>query len=184
MIKSNFLFFIFNYYPIILNILILITITIPSKNNKSNPITLTLLLIFITFLISLKINYLINSWSSYILFLIIIGGLIIIFIYIVRVANNELFLLNYKFLIINLLKIIPLIIIFLLINPSHFINNNNNTNLWFDTLINNFSLDLYEPYLIPFNDNILFIINYLFYSIICIINICYKFKSPLRQLFF
>lgn len=180
MIKSNFLFIIINLYPIILNIIIIIILSSPSKNNKFNPINLILILILLTILISLKINYYTNSWRSFTLFLIIIGGLIIIFIYITRIANNELFKFNYKVLLINSIKILPLIFIIFILNLNLYDWNRSNT--WYNFNINNISLNFSEIYIKPYNNNTYFIINYLFYSIICIINICYKFKLPLRQL--
>lgn len=174
-----------NFSPILFNIFIIIIISFPSKNNKFNPITLTFILILLTLLISIKIYLIINSWRPYILFLIIIGGLIIIFIYITSLTNNELFSIHFKYILLNIIKILPLIFIFLYLWLINFLPNEaNNSNIWFNNIFINYYLNFYELNSSNIYENSLFIINYLFFSIICIINICYKLKSPLRQLFF
>nr|AZL93383.1 NADH dehydrogenase subunit 6 [Pimpla luctuosa] len=177
----NLTFMYYNFYPILLNFLMLMILSLPSKFNKFNPINLTLLLIMLTILISLKLNMMINSWSSYIIFLIMIGGLMIIFMYIMSLANNELFSFNFKYMILNSIKFLPLMIFFLMMMKLYFYWNNNF--IWYNYLNLNFNLNFYEIYHSNYSKMIFFIMNYLFYSMICIMNICYKMKLPLRQLF-
>lgn len=173
-------------FPLILNIIIIILIIIPSKINKFHPIILIFLLIIITLLISIKINFIYNSWLSFILLLIIIGGLIVIFIYITRLTNNELFYFNIKLILLNFLKITPILILFYFIYNQYKFNRFNIQDSWIITkyayLYNQININIIY---IKFNNkSTFFIIIYLYYSIICIINICYKFKSPLRQLIY
>lgn len=174
--------------PLIINIRILFFIIIPSKINKINPITLIIILILITFLICLKINFFKKSLIPFILFLIIIGGLIVIYMYITSLSNNEFLSFNFKILLINLIKFIPLFIIFLfLINQFYqlILNNNNLINLNPEIdLFNKNNIYLNIIYKENNNKSSYYIILYLYYSIICIINICFKLKSPLRQLSF
>lgn len=174
------------FFPTILNLLIILIIIIPSKINKFHPITILIILITITFLICLKINFLKKSIISFILFLIIIGGLIVIYLYITRLANNELFSFNYIFWITNFLKTLPFIILFILIiikfHPiilNYSIESFQLTNI-FEINFKYFNLIYKESN----NKSSYFIILYLYYSIICIINICYKLKAPLRQILF
>lgn len=115
--------------------------------------------------------------------LIIIGGLIVIFIYITRLNNNTLFKFNLLNIKKNLFKFLILIFFFLLIFKINLIFNNNqdlfNYNLNFNEEKNNISIiKLFNINKIP----IIFIIIYLYFSLICIINICYKIKTPLRQI--
>lgn len=71
------------------------------------PLSLGIILIFQTLLICFSVNIIINIyWISYIIYLIILGGLLIIFIYICSVASNE---------IINPLKNILFIFVLFLI---------------------------------------------------------------------
>lgn len=72
------------------------------------PISIGVLLFLQTSLTTLFISRNINSsWTAIIIFIIFIGGLLILFIYMRRIACNEKFKLNLKFLIFILILIIP-----------------------------------------------------------------------------
>lgn len=185
MIKQLSLILIF--LPIIFNLIIILILIFPSKINNFHPITLLIILIIITLIICLKINFLIYSWIPIILFLIIIGGLIIIFIYITSLRNNEFFNINFNFFLINLIKILPLIILIIyLIIIFNFILLNFNFESFnlFNFLNNKYYNIINILYKEIYNKTSYFIILYLYFTIICIINICYKFKAPLRQISF
>lgn len=182
MIKSITLL-IFNY-SFILNILIIFIIIIPIKNIKFHPIILLIILISSTIIITIKINLIFKNWIPFILFLTVIGGLIIIYIYITRLANNEFFKINFFKLLNLFFKIIILLILLIfLFKKLNFISWNNQ-DCW--NLINFLEkkneLNFREIYNLNYI-SILTLIFYLYFSIICIINICYKFNSPLRQLY-
>lgn len=173
--------------PIFINLLIIIIIITPSKNITPPPIIIILILIIIIFIISIKINFINYNWISFILFLTIIGGLIIIYIYITSIANNELFFINLKLLLINLIKISPFWLIYIFLNLKNneiniFILNNLE---YYSIQKINFNLSIFNNLYKENNNNITyFIIIYLYYTIIIIINICYKYKAPLRQIIF
>lgn len=180
MIKSNLIILIL---PFLLNFFILFIIIIPIKK-KIHPIILIFILISIVILLSIKINFIFKSWIPFIIFLTIIGGLIIIYIYITRLANNEFIEIKipnlFNFIIKFLIIILPLL--FLIFKINLFYNNQESWN--FIILIEKKNeLNLTEIYNLNYNSIIIFIF-YLFISIICIINICYKSNSPLRQLYF
>lgn len=181
MLKSI-IFNLYIYYPIFINILIITILITPEKINKFHPLTLIIILIIITLIISFKINFINYSWIPFFLFLILIGGLIIIYIYISRLSNNKIFLTNYKLIAINLLKITPLLNIyyFLYLIYNDQINSQDLWNLQIDNLINQFNINII--YIKLNNKSLYFIIFYLYYTIICVINICYKNNIPLRQL--
>lgn len=170
-------------YPLLINLIIIFLLITPSKLNKFHPISLIFILIILTSIISLKINYIYKSWLSFILFLTIIGGLIVIFLYITRLTNNELFFLNIKIIFINFLKIIFIVILIYLIyyNLNIFFFNSNLNKSFYNYIfiwdLNNINF-LYKKI---YNKSTIFIIFYLYYSIIIIINICSNYKSPLRQ---
>lgn len=187
MIKSNYIFILILNYPILINSIIIIIIITSHKNNKYHPIILLIILILLTILISLKINIIFKSWTNFILFLIIIGGLIVIYIYITRLINNKNLYINLKNFLIISLKLILIILILILI-----LNILSNNNLYFNSQeIFSFNYNIFEKKneliiseLYYYNKySIIFIILYLYYSIICIINICYKTKKPIRQLY-
>lgn len=177
------------FTPLILNISLIYLIILASKIKKIHPLTLMLILILLTFIITLQINCTFTSWLPFILFLTIIGGLIIIFIYITRLTNNELFTINLKLILKNILKTLPILLIIIFIyyfntNRYTIINKQYNwlTNFSYNTSNQNNNINIL--YINFYNKSTLFLILYLYYSIICIINICSKFKAPLRQTLF
>lgn len=73
----------------------------------NTPISLMFILLTQTFLSILLINKIFkSSWFPIIIFLIIIGGLLIIFIYITRITSNEKFKWNFKIIIFIILILI------------------------------------------------------------------------------
>nr|YP_010716465.1 NADH dehydrogenase subunit 6 [Gotra octocincta]WDQ40361.1 NADH dehydrogenase subunit 6 [Gotra octocincta] len=181
MIKSNLLIL-----PFCLNIILIMIFMTPSKIINFNPMTYMILLILLTFSICLVMNLISKSWIPYILFLMMIGGLMIIFMYITSLSSNELFFMNYQIMKTNFFKIFffTMIMIFLMImfmDQMFFMLNLNffNKNLYlFDQM--NMNL-LYKKI---FNKSTMFIMIYLYYSMIIIMNICFKLKAPLRQIKF
>lgn len=129
-------------------------------------------------------------WFSYSLFLIFIGGILILFIYITSLASNETFKfsLNIKilsFIILTLLLFI--IIIFLFFDFKNFLFNNsvvNNDNFslfnW-QISINKNNYLLNKIYNFPINIITILLVNYLFLTLIATVKITNIFKGPLRQ---
>lgn len=139
-----------------------------------NPLIIGLILICQTIVITLilgKIN--ITFWISFIIFLVFIGGILILFIYVISLLNNN----NIKF--INFKYIILYIIILILIYNYNY--NNNNEIIIFKNIIhfnNENSLNLIKIYNIP---NIIInflIIIYLFIIIIVTSKITNMNKGP------
>jgi len=71
----------------IIYILVILLSTIAILTN--NPINLSLMIIFISIATCILINIELSSWLAIILFLIFVGGLIIIFSYFVRLRSND-----------------------------------------------------------------------------------------------
>jgi len=81
----------------------------------NHPLSLGILILIQTFFISLFINkYSNTSWFRYILFLIFVGGILILFIYAITLIFNEKFFF-FKKKILTILKLILLIFFFLII---------------------------------------------------------------------
>lgn len=131
-----------------------------------------------TLLTSIIINFiLLNSWFSYIILLIIIGGLLILFIYITSLIPNKKFKFNPFIFFISLMLIIISIIrlIFDQFNIN-FINKR--------LFIIQYSIKLnFNKFLIPSFIRIIIIIIYLLIVLIAVVKIS-RFKSgPLRKKF-
>lgn len=127
-----------------------------------------------------------SFWFAYILFLIFLGGLLILFIYVTSLASNEIFSLSIK-LIINLIIIILFIRFFILIiDKSILINyliNNEMIQLNFlDSYLNENIINLNKLYNYPNNFITLILINYLLICLIAIVKITNIFYGPLRPI--
>lgn len=168
-----------NYIPFLISqILIILIIYLPSKKINSHPINLIIILIILTILICIKINFITKSWTPYILFLTQIGGLFIILIYIISLTNNNFTKLNLNDIILTIIKLITFTIL-LIITPWIIYNPLNTSK---NLIFNYYNININNLFNHNFILNI-FIIIYLLLSIICIINICNKYKSPFRQLY-
>nr|AML26256.1 NADH dehydrogenase subunit 6 [Leiodidae sp. BMNH 1274323] len=147
--------------------ILLIIFTIPMKH----PMSMGMMLLLLTFLMCLNMGMLLNQfWFSYILFLIMIGGMLILFIYMTSIASNEKFKFNLK------LMMTSIIIMFMMLMPLYY----------FDKMFDYYNMDNLIN-LIKFmnfpNDKILyFIFIYLFITLIAIVKISNIKKGPLRQL--
>lgn len=116
------------------------------------------------------------------LFLIFIGGLLILFIYISSLASNEKIQFSTKFIKIYILLIGTLIILFL--DKFYIINffKNNETYEFFNfnNLINENSLIISKIYGAPNNFIIILLVNYLLLTLIITVKITKTFYGPLR----
>lgn len=175
------------YLFLIINLLIFIILIIPSNLSKFHPLNFRLILVIYSIILCLNINFLSrNFWYSYILFLVIIGGLIILFLYFTRIANNELINFNLNFLKYFVKKIILIIFLIILIKIFFLKNIFNlifteifNLNL---LLIKINDLNIKYIYIDFYLDLNLYIILYLFLTIIGSILICKKELIPFRQI--
>lgn len=155
----------------------------------NHPLSIGFLILLQTTLTCLLRGILINSyWFSYILFLVFLGGLLVLFIYVSRIASNEIFQ------SIFLLKIIFFIILFFsLVFRIIFIYNINWLNFFFNYEINN----IFNYYIFFNNENkinlsklynnqiyllILILIIYLFITLVAVVKITNIFFGPLRSI--
>nr|APX40275.1 NADH dehydrogenase subunit 6 [Phyllotreta parallela] len=117
-----------------------------------------------------------NFWYSYILFLVLVGGMLILFIYMTSIASNEKFKFNFKLMII-----ISLIVMISFLIPSS-INLNINDFTPFEMTMNfSFSLTKYISY--PNILIYLMVIIYLFITLVLTVKMTKFSYGPLRQKF-
>nr|QWB85700.1 NADH dehydrogenase subunit 6 [Peithona prionoides] len=142
----------------------------------NHPLSLGIILLTQTILISLMTGTMNNNfWYSYMIFLIMIGGMLILFIYMTSVASNEKFKFNPKFLF--LIKSTMILIFMMMFLDSFIFNLNfNMTNF---SQINNLSLSKFINS--PNNMIIFLIILYLLISLIMVVKITNINYGPLRQ---
>lgn len=156
----------------------------------SHPLSIGFFILIQTILTCILSGIFIKTyWFSYILFLTFLGGLLVLFIYVSRIASNEIFIFS------NNIKIIIFFLIFLLIfiqfifyknlywinlninseinNFSNFLFFNNENKINLNKLYNNYSTIL-----------IILLIIYLFITLIAIVKITNIFYGPLRIFYF
>nr|WOC30369.1 NADH dehydrogenase subunit 6 [Eodorcadion gorbunovi] len=148
----------------------------------NHPLSFGCIILIQTTLIALitgLMNY--NFWFSYIIFLIMVGGMLILFIYMTSVASNEKFKFSYK--LFTFMMIMMLLMLFLIIIDSYYfnlilINSLNNQNL-------NFNLYLTMNKFLTWPMNLIFylIIIYLLITLIMVVKITSIKSGPLRQKF-
>nr|YP_008757791.1 NADH dehydrogenase subunit 6 [Catopsilia pomona]AFP58832.1 NADH dehydrogenase subunit 6 [Catopsilia pomona] len=152
-----------------------------------HPLAMGLFIFLQTMIISLFIGLFLNTyWFSYILFLVFLGGLLVLFIYVSSIASNEImkFSISFKF-------IFPIIIMISLMTMFFNWKNINLLNLFINNEMNNI-----ESIFIFMNENniylsklydkqtyflTLMLIIYLFITLIVVIKITNIFFGPLRS---
>nr|YP_009918407.1 NADH dehydrogenase subunit 6 [Caryopemon giganteus]QLX47632.1 NADH dehydrogenase subunit 6 [Caryopemon giganteus] len=146
-----------------------------------HPLSLGLSLLIQTLLTALISGFLsINFWFSYILFLIMIGGMLILFIYMTSIASNEKFNLSFKIMLFSI--IMMLMLTMFMLNKSMLVNLNLE-NTWIQTKyamsLNSIHLNKYFNY--PNNIIIMMIVTYLLITLIMVVKITKKNQGPIRQ---
>uniref|UniRef100_A0AB39A6P5 NADH-ubiquinone oxidoreductase chain 6 n=1 Tax=Demicryptochironomus spatulatus TaxID=3231394 RepID=A0AB39A6P5_9DIPT len=154
----------------------------------NHPLSMGVLLMFQTILIALFIGTLTKSfWFSYSLFLIFLGGMLILFMYMTSIASNEMFKisLNLK-LILSLSFIFIIFILMALIFNFKILFFNKTLNMDTLNLMNmkmmffENNLTLNKLYNFPMNIITILLINYLFLTLIATVKITNIFEGPLR----
>nr|ALO76484.1 NADH deshydrogenase subunit 6 [Chapuisia ellenbergeri] len=149
----------------------------------NHPLSCGLMLLMQTIAIALMSNLLnLNSWYSYILFLIMIGGMLILFIYMTSVASNEKFKFNSMIMLFILTNLIITFMMFLL--DQYYLNMMIQI---FETKQFNFNMNMNLSMMKYFNFPNYFImimmIIYLFITLIATVKITDFLYGPLRQKF-
>lgn len=142
-----------------------------------HPLRLGLILIFQTIIITIILGITSQTfWFSYILFLVIIGGILIIFIYIISLIFNKIFLQSIDSTPLYIIIFILLIYLFLL-----FFFKINSIEIFLNYyILNETSINLIKLYNFPINLINLIIISYLFFILIVVVKITNFYYGPLR----
>nr|YP_010329938.1 NADH dehydrogenase subunit 6 [Phragmatobia fuliginosa]UNP54687.1 NADH dehydrogenase subunit 6 [Phragmatobia fuliginosa] len=165
--------------------IIFITIFILFLNN---PLSMGLMILLQTLNICLISGMLIKTyWFSYILFLIFLGGLLVLFIYVSSIASNELFKPSFNLKMMFILFIFLLIMIKLFYSNNLFwlnfsFNSDMNNLFLFDLFINNENkINLSKLYNNQTFMIMMMLIIYLFITLIAVVKITNIFYGPLRS---
>nr|YP_009227639.1 NADH dehydrogenase subunit 6 [Gryllotalpa unispina]AGO20455.1 NADH dehydrogenase subunit 6 [Gryllotalpa unispina] len=150
----------------------------------NHPLSMTMNIIVHTLLMCLMTGHLSPTfWFSYILFMIFIGGMLVLFLYITSLASNELFSAS-----ILLLILVPMMfsMTFLLLIPDPLIPNlymyTNDilySNDWLNNLIQMILMKIYNY---PTHFITIMLVFYLLLALIAIVKIINILKGPLRKM--
>nr|QTC08185.1 NADH dehydrogenase subunit 6 [Parachauliodes rastellus] len=149
----------------------------------NHPLAMGLILLIQTILISLITGYMMQTfWFSYILFLIMLGGMLVLFIYMTSLASNELFSFSMKSLMINSMITFMIILMLYIFTPNmNFLNlDMNKFNAMLINTENN--IELLKLYNFPTMNLTLMLVTYLFLTLIIVVKITNINQGPLRQL--
>nr|YP_010288411.1 NADH dehydrogenase subunit 6 [Aleochara curtula]UKO31679.1 NADH dehydrogenase subunit 6 [Aleochara curtula] len=146
----------------------------------NHPMTMGLILLIQTILISLISGMMhFNYWFSYILFLVMVGGLLVLFIYMTSIASNELFFYSTNILIFMMISFFMMMIMFFLLD-NYFVNFNHLYNENINLMNHNYEfLKKFLNY--PSIIVILMMMIYLFITLIATVKITKIEFGPLRQ---
>nr|QWX90408.1 NADH deshydrogenase subunit 6 [Bradysia impatiens] len=151
-----------------------------------HPLAMGFILIIQTILISMITGLMINSfWFSYILFLVFLGGMLVLFIYVTSLASNEMFNFSTNMVFIYLSILMLNIMIMILTDPMNFLLSFNYECLnmkFYEILNENSSTMIFKLYNFPTNWLTCLMINYLFFTLIVVVKVTNFFYGPIRNL--
>nr|YP_009171497.1 NADH dehydrogenase subunit 6 [Cyphoderris monstrosa]AJW76327.1 NADH dehydrogenase subunit 6 [Cyphoderris monstrosa] len=153
----------------------------------SHPLAMTLIILIQTMLMCIISGMISQSfWFSYILFLVFLGGMLVLFIYITSLASNEMFSIPTKTILSITILLATLTFISLMMDPTlwsfmttntDMINMKNPSYLSYSET----TMSLTKLYNKPTDLITLMLVMYLFLTLIAIVKITNIFQGPLRQ---
>nr|ADW83158.1 NADH dehydrogenase subunit 6 [Boreus elegans] len=152
----------------------------------NHPLSMGLILLIQTLLICLISGILTKTfWFSYILFLIFLGGMLVLFIYMTSLASNEIFSFSMNNMTTSIMIIYITLMFLMLLDPFYwntYFNNLDKLNMLNNFIMNNNMIMLTKIYNPPTSFITLLLANYLFLTLIIVVKITNIFYGPLRQM--
>nr|QIT03242.1 NADH dehydrogenase subunit 6 [Sarcophaga pterygota] len=155
--------------------------------NMKHPLAMGLTLLIQTTLICLTSGLITKTfWFSYILFLVFLGGMLVLFIYVTSLASNEMFSLSIKLMITTITMFLLSISILLIMDKNilmQYANTEMKSIIDMNSYIMENSMSLIKLYNYPTNLLTIMLMNYLLITLIAVVKITKLFKGPLRPMF-
>nr|AWN56209.1 NADH dehydrogenase subunit 6 [Dinocampus coccinellae] len=151
---------------------------LPSLFNKFHPFFFNILLLLYSLILVMKLNYLFNNyWYSYLFYLLMIGGIMILILYMTSISNNEIYMMKFNYFYIKLFFIGMISYYYYHINIVNMTSEN--LNMW--NLLK--SINMMELKILFLNLSVsVFMLLYLFIMMIITVMILSKNNVPLRQM--
>nr|YP_010947061.1 NADH dehydrogenase subunit 6 [Ergaula nepalensis]WGO57870.1 NADH dehydrogenase subunit 6 [Ergaula nepalensis] len=160
-------------------LLIILSILISANLMQMNhPLAMGLMLLIQTIILCLISGFMSQTfWFPYILFLIFLGGMLVLFIYVTSLASNEMFNLSTKTIIMNLISMVLLLPMYLYLPQNNLDIHNMNY------MLNNTTIyPLIKLYNQPNGLITIMLAMYLFLTLIAVVKITNISKGPLRNM--
>nr|YP_010022560.1 NADH dehydrogenase subunit 6 [Sarcophaga hervebazini]QOP39408.1 NADH dehydrogenase subunit 6 [Sarcophaga hervebazini] len=155
--------------------------------NMKHPLAMGLTLLIQTTLICLTSGLMTKTfWFSYILFLVFLGGMLVLFIYVTSLASNEMFTFSIKLMMTTIIMFLLSIYILIFMDKNilmQYTNMEIKSMFNMDSYIMENSLSLMKLYNYPTNLLTIMLMNYLLITLIAVVKITKMFKGPLRPMF-
>nr|YP_063383.1 NADH dehydrogenase subunit 6 [Pteronarcys princeps]AAT76658.1 NADH dehydrogenase subunit 6 [Pteronarcys princeps] len=152
----------------------------------NHPLAMGLMLLLQTLVICLMTGFMTQSfWFSYILFLVFLGGLLVLFIYVTSLASNEMFSLSMSTLILTSGPFMFMLMLMMFLDPLPWL-----TSIVSNDMMTISNLMIYQEesitslmklYNQPTSLITLMLVVYLFLTLIAVVKITSIFYGPLRQ---
>nr|YP_010354137.1 NADH dehydrogenase subunit 6 [Penicillifera tamsi]UOG84802.1 NADH dehydrogenase subunit 6 [Penicillifera tamsi] len=154
----------------------------------NHPLSMGMMILIQTLITSLITGMIIKTyWFSYILFLVFLGGLLVLFIYVSSIASNELFYFNMTTkLMIFFFFFICILMMFIMFNykwNNNMIENNSEMNNFFNMMFfnNENKINMNKLYNNQTSLLTIMLIIYLFINLVAVVKITNIFYGPLRS---
>nr|YP_009446011.1 NADH dehydrogenase subunit 6 [Episyrphus balteatus]ANW37021.1 NADH dehydrogenase subunit 6 [Episyrphus balteatus]UPX88756.1 NADH dehydrogenase subunit 6 [Episyrphus balteatus]UXF58135.1 NADH dehydrogenase subunit 6 [Episyrphus balteatus] len=153
----------------------------------NHPLSMGMMLLIQTVMICCISGLMAKSfWFSYILFLIFVGGMLVLFIYVTSLASNEMFTLSMKMITLLFINLFILMIMMIFMDKMIIMFNSLNNEMTSISMLNNYimenTLNLNKLYNYPTNMITILLINYLLITLIATVKITKLFYGPLRSM--
>nr|AXS64889.1 NADH dehydrogenase subunit 6 [Tenebrionoidea sp. 14 KM-2017] len=145
----------------------------------THPLSVIMILMTQTICISMTCGWLsINMWFSYILFLIMIGGMLIIFLYMTSIASNEKIQISIP---MTMMAFMIFLSSLFMLKTSEKVMIEKNQNPLINKSLDLFNMSLTKYFMFP-NFTITMMIIYLLIALIAIVKITNFKHGPIRQM--
>nr|ATL63087.1 NADH dehydrogenase subunit 6 [Cassida circumdata] len=144
----------------------------------NHPVMMMMIIIIQAMLICLMCGLLTNMWwFSYLTFMVMVGGMLILFMYMTNTASNE------KFKTSKIKKMLIKILISLLMLTLMFKDINEYTSNWLNINNKEMSLVIMKYYNYPSNSILFMVMIFLLVTLIMTVKVTEIYKGALRQKF-
>nr|UPX88327.1 NADH dehydrogenase subunit 6 [Coenosia pumila] len=155
--------------------------------NMKHPLAMGLTLLIQTTLVCLLSGLMTKTfWFSYILFLVFLGGMLVLFIYVTSLASNEMFSFSIKLILMATIIFMMSMLLLMFIDKNIMLMYSNYETLSImnmKSFMMENSLSINKLYNYPNNLLTMLLMNYLLVTLIAIVKITKMHNGPLRPSF-